>query len=93
MDQISLSLLLFVALLIGFGIYMRGKYGNLYLRFSEVVERRTGITMATVVRGLGLLTLVVWAAVFLTYGGDKEEGLEAIFQDFLPDRKPAPEKP
>ena len=87
MDRTSLTLLLLVAALIALGIALRRRYGNIYERLSEVVERTTGLAMATIVRGLGILTLLIWAVIFLTSGGDKEEGLDAIFQEFLPHLK------
>ena len=93
MDGTGLTLLLLVAVLIAFGVYLRRRYGNLYERLSEAVERATGLAMPTIVRGLGILTLLAWAAIFLIYGGDKEEGLDAIFQEFLPHLQQEAEEP
>ena len=87
MDQISLPLLLLVAVLIAGGIYIRRRYGNLSERLTQWVEATTGITAATIVRGLALLTLLAWAVIFLIQGGAEEEGLDAIFEKFLPDRQ------
>ena len=87
MDQISLPLLLLLVALVALGIYVRRRYGNLYERFSEAVERATGLTMTSIVQGLAILTLIVWVVVYLTFGGDQKEGLEEIFQEFLPDSK------
>ncbi|MDJ0609220.1 MAG: hypothetical protein QNJ67_09605 [Kiloniellales bacterium] len=93
MDQISLPLLLLVVALIAMGIYVRRRFGNLYERFSEVVERATGRSMRSIVQGLAILTLILWAVVYLTFGGDQKEGLEAIFQEFLPDSKDQAREP
>lgn len=84
MDGSSLTLLLFVAVLIAFGAYLRWRYGSLYKKLSDLFERTTGLTMATIVQVLGILTVVIWAAIFLTRGGDRTEGLDELFQDYLP---------
>jgi hypothetical protein len=80
MDQDTGRLIaLFVALLIS-GIFLRRRYGNIYKVMTEAVERATGLTMTTIVRALGILTLVVWAAIYLIYGGGEETGLDRLFR-------------
>jgi amino acid permease len=59
---------------------IRRRYGNLYQVFTEAVERATGLTMTTILRGIGILTLVVWALVYLIYGGDEDNALDQLFQ-------------
>ena len=84
MDQISLPLLLLAVVLIAFGVYVRRRYGNVYERLSRWVEATTGVTMRSIVLGLSLLTLLAWAAIFLVSGGGEEEGLDALFEKFMP---------
>jgi amino acid permease len=60
---------------------IRRRYGNLYEAFTETVERATGLTMTTIVRGIGILTLVVWALVYLIYGGEEDNALGQLFRD------------
>ena len=83
MDMGSLALLAAVAALIAAGLVMRRRYGNLYQRLATALERTTGWSMAGVARGLGLLTLVLWAAIYLLYGSERETGL----RDLIPGRE------
>ena len=70
-------------------ILLRRRYGNLYDGLKAGIERTTGWTMASIVRGLGILTLVVWFAVYLFFGSDQQTGLEELFRNVF-GRKPAP---
>lgn len=70
LDQaMSWLFILILVPVVAAGIFLRWRYGNLYTRMTGVIERRTGLEMATVVRALGVLTLVVWALVYLFFGG------------------------
>ncbi len=83
MDPLTIKLIAFVVVLIAFGISLRRRYGNLYAAFGQWVERATGVSMTTILRALGLLTLAAWAAVYLLYGGAEEEGLGELFPGVL----------
>ena len=93
MDESSLLLILFVAVLIVLGVYLRWRYGSLHKRLSDLFERTTGLTVAAIVRALVILTVVIWAAIFLTRSGDKEKGLDAIFEEFRPHPKQRADEP
>ena len=62
---------------------LRWRYGNIYDGLKQALERAAGLGMATVVRGLGILTLVVWAMVYVFFGSEEETGLEQLFQRLL----------
>ena len=79
MDQTTAWLLALVILVIAFGVYLRRRYGNLYVRLSDAMERATGIGMATIVRAIGVLTLAVWVAVYALSGAGPETGLGDLF--------------
>ena len=68
MDQTTAWLVAFVILIVAFGVYLRRRYGNLYARFSDAVERVTGFPMVAIVRAIGILTLAAWAVVYLLSG-------------------------
>ena len=80
MDQSTAWLLACFALVIASGLYLRRRYGNIYRRFSEALEHLAGFPMATIVRGLGVLTMVIWAVVYLMSGSERETGLEGLFE-------------
>ena len=74
-------------------VMLRRRYGNIYAALTLVVERATGLPMATIVRGLGILTLVGWAVVYLFFGGPGENDLEQQFRKAFqrPEAPAAPE--
>ena len=78
MDQTTAWVIALVITIIAFGAYLRWRYGNLYLRVSAAVERTTGVKMVAVVRALGILTVVVWAAVYVMSRSDPDTGFEEL---------------
>lgn len=83
MDPLTIKLIALVVVLVIFGISLRRRYGNLYSAFGQWVEATTGVSMTTILRALGLLTLAVWAVVYLLYGRAEEEGLQQLFPKVL----------
>ena len=70
---------LLIALIIS-AFMLRRRYGNVYKAMTEALERTTGLSMTTIWRALGILTLIVWGIVYLIYGGREELGLDRLFQ-------------
>ncbi len=93
MDQDTGRLIALLVALIMTGIFLRRRYGNIYKAMTEAVERKTGLQMATIWRGLGIATLVVWLLVYLIFGGREDTGLERLFQGIFqaPSGEPGPE--
>ncbi len=69
---------LLIALIIS-AFMLRRRYGNVYKAMTEALERRTGLSMTTIWRGLGILTLIAWGIIYLTYGGEEDIGLDRLF--------------
>ena len=82
MDQTTTGLIGLLITLIVTGVMLRRRYGNLYSRASDAFERATGLSMTVVVRGLGILTLVGWAVVYLLIHDGSEIDLEEIWPSF-----------
>ncbi len=80
MDQDTGRLIALLVALIMTGIFLRRRYGNIYKAMTEALERKTGLQMATIWRGLGIATLVVWLLIYLLFGGEEEAGLDQLFQ-------------
>lgn len=81
MDPITIKLIALVVVLAFLGISLRRRYGNLYAALTRRLEGATGLSMTTILRALGLLTLAAWALVYLLHGGAEEEGLEQLFPE------------
>lgn len=69
------------AAMVAIAVLLRRHYGNLYERLKQGIERTTGWSMTSIVQGLGILTLLVWALVYLFFGGDQQSGLDQLFRD------------
>ena len=93
MDQTTGRLIALLVALIITGIVIRRRYGNIYKIMTETLERATGLEMATIWRGLGIATLVVWLAIYLIFGGEEEAGLDRLFRGIFqaPSGEPGPE--
>ncbi len=83
MDPTTQRLVAALAIIVVLAVLLRRRYGNIYDGLKQTFERATGLGMASVVRGLGILTLVVWALVYVFFGGEEETGLEQLFQRVL----------
>ncbi|MDH3595493.1 MAG: hypothetical protein OEU09_17890 [Rhodospirillales bacterium] len=93
MDQDTGRLIALLVALIMTGILLRRRYGNVYKAMTEALERKTGLQMAAIWRGLGIATLVVWLLVYLIFGGEEEAGLDQLFRGLFqaPSGEPGPE--
>ena len=79
MDQDTARLFALLIALIISAVLLRRRYGNVYKAMTEALERRTGLSMTTIWRALGILTLVVWGLVYLIYGGEEDIGFDRLF--------------
>ena len=70
---------LLIALIIS-AFMLRRRYGNVYKAMTEALERATGLSMTTIWRALGILTLIVWGLVYLVFGGEEQAGLDRLFE-------------
>ncbi len=70
---------LLVLLAVG-AVMLRRRHGNIYAALTLVIEQATGLPMVTIVRGLGIVTLIGWAVVYLFLGGEGEIGLDQLFR-------------
>lgn len=80
MDQVTPWLVALLLLLAVLALEIRRRYGNPYAVITTAIERITGLSMLSIVRGLGILTLVGWALIYLFYGGAGETGLGDLFE-------------
>ena len=90
MDQDTGRLIALLVALVMTGIFLRRRYGNVYKHMTEALERATGLQMATIWRGLGIATLVVWGLVYLIFGGEEEAGLDQLFRGLFQSPSGAP---
>lgn len=68
-QEMSWLFVLILIPIVAVAIFLRRRYGNLYKRMTDVIERMTGVEMVAIVRVLGVLTLVAWVLVYLFFGG------------------------
>lgn len=80
MDQPTGWLLLVLAAAVAGGVLIRRRYGNLYASLAKAFEQATGLRMATVLRVLGILTLVGWAVIYVSLGDGAESDLDRLFR-------------
>lgn len=80
MDHGTRWLVVLLVLLVVGVVMLRRRYGNIYAALTRVIERATGLPMATIVRGLGVVTLIGWAVVYLFFGGEGENDLGQLFR-------------
>ena len=64
-------------------VLLRRRYGNVYEGLKMAFERSTGWSATSIVSGLSVLTLLVWAVVYLYLGGDGQTGLDQLFEGVL----------
>ncbi len=79
MDQETARLFALLIALIISAFFLRRRYGNVYKTMTDALERTTGLSMTTIWRVLGILTLIVWGVVYLGFGGDEQAGLDRLF--------------
>ncbi|MCP4250073.1 MAG: hypothetical protein GY778_23775 [bacterium] len=80
---------LFTAI-VAVAVLLRRRFGNLYDGLKQGIEQTTGWSMTSIVRGLGIVTLIVWALVYLFFGSDERTGLDQLLKNVF-GRKDAPE--
>jgi hypothetical protein len=80
MDQDTVRLISLAVAVIMTGIFLRRRYGNIYKALTDALERKTGLTMTSILRGLGVATVAVWLLIYLIMGGREEEGLDQLFR-------------
>jgi hypothetical protein len=91
-DQATGWLLLGLAvLLVVAALHIRRRYGNPYAALTKAFERVTGLPMAAVVKGLGVLTLLAWAVIYLMFRDPAESGLDRLFHRVFDPPPPAGE--
>lgn len=71
------------ATLVTLAVLLRRRYGNVYEGLKMAFEQATGWSTATIVSSVSILTLVVWAAVYLYLGGDDQSGPDQLFKGVL----------
>lgn len=79
MDYTTTGLIALLIAIIATGVVLRRRYGNVYRRMADAFEQATGISMVHVVRGLGILTLIGWAVVFLILHDGSEISLDQLW--------------
>ncbi len=85
MDLTTLRLFAAFVIIVIVAFLLRQRYGNIYLGMRQAIERATGLPMPVIVRGLGIATIVLWALVYILFGGEEETGLEQLFRGIFRD--------